>query len=139
VAAFTCRAPTVAVRAARSFCDGTIHPDGMSPVGGSEHDEGTDNRRLRLRSKIRILMSNSTSRPSFGVNRNLLGAGVVLVCVGGVVWVIGAALAGTALAQAAKKWVDQLDESPAEMANMRIQQLKGAVSAGSKAWREQTH
>jgi hypothetical protein len=85
------------------------------------------------------MMSNSTSRPAFGVNTNLLGAGVVLLCVGGVVWLTGAALSGTALAQAAKKWVDQLDESPSEMANMRIQQLKGAVSAGSKAWREQTH
>ena len=84
-------------------------------------------------------MSNSASRPALNVNRNLLTSGVVLLCVGGALWLTGAALSGTALAQAAKKWIDQLDESPSEMAHRRLHQLKVAASAGSDAWRQQSH
>ena len=83
-------------------------------------------------------MSNSTPPRTLELNRSLLGAGVVLLCVGGVVWLSGAAMSAIALAQAAKKWIDQRDESPSEMARRRMQQLKVAASAGSKAWREQT-
>ena len=82
-------------------------------------------------------MSNSTPARTLELNRSLLGAGVVLLCVGGVVWLSGAAMSAIALAQAAKKWIDQRDESPSDMARRRMQQLKVAASAGSKAWREQ--
>jgi hypothetical protein len=83
-------------------------------------------------------MSDSTPPPALELNRSLLGAGVVLLCVGGVVWLSGAAMSAIALAQAAKSWIDQRDESPSEMARRRMQQLKVAASAGSKVWREQT-
>jgi hypothetical protein len=85
------------------------------------------------------MMSNSTSRPRFEVNRSLMSSGVVLACVGFFLWLIGAALSATALGQAAMKWIDQLEESPSEIARKRAHQLKDAVSAGSKAWREQSH
>jgi hypothetical protein len=91
------------------------------------------------RSEMRTMMSSSTSRPLFEVNRSLMSSGVVLACVGFFLWLIGAALSGTALAQAAMKWIDQLEESPSEMARRRAHQFKEAVSAGSKAWREQPH
>ena len=84
-------------------------------------------------------MSNSTSRPRIEVNRGLMSSGVVLAIVGCFLWVIGAVLSTTALAQAAMKWIDQLEESPSEMARRRAHQFKDAVSAGSKAWREQSH
>jgi hypothetical protein len=84
-------------------------------------------------------LSNSASRQALNVNRNLLSSGVVLLCVGGVLWATGAALSSAALAQAAKRWVDQLDESPSEMALRRIDQLRAAASAGSNAWRQQSH
>ncbi len=84
-------------------------------------------------------MSDSTPRRTLQLNVPLLGSGVALLWVGGVIWLSGAAVAATALAQAAKKWVDQLDESPSEIARRRMQQLKVAASAGSKAWREQSH
>jgi hypothetical protein len=83
-------------------------------------------------------MSNSPHPRTLELNRSLLGGGVVLLCVGGVVWLSGAALAAIALAQAAKSWMDQLDEAPSVMARRRMQQLKVAASAGSQAWREQT-
>ena len=81
-------------------------------------------------------MSSSASRPPFEVNGKLLKPGLVLLGVGGVAWLAGAMLSTTALAQAAWKFVDQLDESPAEIANRRFRQLKIAAAAGSKAWKD---
>jgi hypothetical protein len=81
-------------------------------------------------------MSTSTTRPPFQVNRQLMKPGLVLLCVGGVAWLAGAALSATALAQASWRFIDQLDESPAEIANRRFQQMKVAAEAGSRAWKE---
>ena len=50
----------------------------------------------------------------------------------------GAAVASVALAQAAKKWIDQLEESPAVLAQRHLQHLKVAAEAGSRAWRDQS-
>ncbi|HEY6812429.1 MAG TPA: hypothetical protein VI074_07030 [Propionibacteriaceae bacterium] len=85
------------------------------------------------------MMSNSTVRPTFEINRSLMSSGVVLLCVGFFLWWIGAALSATALGQAAMKWIDQLEESPSEIARRRAHQFKEAVSAGSKAWQERSH
>jgi hypothetical protein len=87
---------------------------------------------------VEFVMSIVSSRPTFEVNRTLVGSGVVLVCVGGVVWLGGALLTATAVAQAVRHWVKQLDEPPSAMARRRADQLKLAVAAGSKAWRDQT-
>ena len=57
-------------------------------------------------------MSTTGSRPVLDVNGKLLGTGAALLCIGGAVLMTGAALASVALAQAAKKWIDQLEESP---------------------------
>jgi hypothetical protein len=96
--------------------------------------------RSATRSEMRMMMmSNSTSRPALEVNRSWMTSGVVMLCVGFFVWLIGAALSATALAQAAMKWISQLEESPSEIARRRAHQFKEAVSAGSKAWQEQTH
>ena len=37
-------------------------------------------------------MSSSISRPAFEVNRSLMSSGVVMLCVGFFLWLIGAAL-----------------------------------------------
>jgi hypothetical protein len=83
-------------------------------------------------------MSDSPSPPVLSVNRKLLSSGVVLLFAGGALWLTGAALSATALAQAARKWIDQLDESPSEMVHRRIDQLK-AAAAGQNVWRHQSH
>lgn len=82
-------------------------------------------------------MTNAASRPAFELDARLLRGGVALLCIGGSLWLIGAALSATALGQAARKWVAQMDESPAEMAHRRMHQFKVAAEAGSKAWREE--
>lgn len=81
---------------------------------------------------------SSSSRPSLDINGKLLSSGAILLCVGGVVLMTGAALAAAALAQAASKWISQLEESPSEMAQRRLHQFKVAAEAGTKAWRDQT-
>ena len=74
-------------------------------------------------------MSTTGSRPVLDVNGKLLGTGAVLLCIGGAVLMTGAALASVALAQAAKKWIDQLEESPAVMAQRHLHHLKVAAEA----------
>jgi hypothetical protein len=82
-------------------------------------------------------MSSTSSRPTLEVNARLLRGGVILLAVGGFIWLIGALLSATALGQAAQRWVAQLEESPSEMAHRRLHQAKVAAAAGSKAWREE--
>ena len=85
-------------------------------------------------------MSNTPStRPAFEVNRSTLNSGLVLLCVGGALWLVGAVVSAMTLFKAGRKWVDQWEESPSEMAARRFDQLKVAAAAGSKAWREQQH
>ena len=84
------------------------------------------------------MSDSTTTQRTLELNAPLLGSGVILMGVGGVLWLTGAAVAAFTLAKAAKKWIDQLDESPADIARRRMHQMKVAASAGSKAWREQS-
>ena len=83
-------------------------------------------------------MSDSTTRRKLELNAPLLGSGFLLLWVGGVLWLCGAAVAAFAVGKAAKKWIDELDESPSEIARKRMHQFKVAASAGSRAWRDQS-
>jgi hypothetical protein len=77
------------------------------------------------------------NRPSFEVDARQLKSGIILACIGAVIWMLGAVLSATSFGRAAKKWIDQLEESPSEMARRRLNQAKIAAVAGSKAWREE--
>ena len=67
-------------------------------------------------------------------------AGIVLACVGAVIWMVGFVLSATAFGRAVRNYVAQMEESPSEIARRRLHQAKIAAAAGSKAWREeQTH
>jgi hypothetical protein len=83
-------------------------------------------------------MSNSTPRPAFEVDTGALRGGLVLLCVGGVMWLIGAVVSATALGRATRNWIAHWEESPSEIARRRMEQLKVAMSAGSQAWRQQS-
>ena len=54
----------------------------------------------------------------------------MLLCIGGAVLMTGAAFASVALAQAAKKWIDQLEESPSQMAQRHLHHVMAAAEAG---------
>lgn len=81
---------------------------------------------------------STSSLPAIQVNTKLLGTGAVLLCVGGAIVMAGAALAAVTMAQAAKQWIDHLEESPSEMAQRHLHHLMAAAEAGSKAYREQS-
>jgi hypothetical protein len=82
-------------------------------------------------------MISPTSHPTFEVDARRMRRGIALLWIGGITWLIGAALSTTALGEAARKWIAQMEESPSEMAQRRLHQLKVAAAAGSKAWREE--
>jgi hypothetical protein len=84
-------------------------------------------------------MSTPSPRPPFEINRVGLSSGLVLLCVGGVLWLVGAVLSAITLFQAGRSWVAHWEQSPSEMASRRLEQLKAAAAAGSKAWRDQTN
>ena len=77
----------------------------------------------------------SRSRPALEINVHLLRRGAVLLGVGGSLVLIGAGLSGAAVFDAARRWVQQLDESPSAMARRRWAQGRTAILAGADAWR----
>ncbi len=83
-------------------------------------------------------------RPAFELDTRQLRGGIVLACIGAVVWMLGFVLSATALGRAVRSWVAHLEESPTAIAQRRLHQFKVAAVAGSKAgsqaWRdEQVH
>ncbi|GAA3640088.1 hypothetical protein [Microlunatus ginsengisoli] len=85
------------------------------------------------------MSSTPSTRPAFEIDRSKLNSGLVLLCVGGVLWLVGAVVSAMTVFRAGRQWVDQWEESPSEMAARRFDQFKAAAAAGSKAWREQEH
>jgi nitrous oxide reductase len=67
-------------------------------------------------------------------NRRQILTGSILIGVGGVVWLAGAALAGTALAMAFRQRVQQMDVPPTELARQHWSAVKHATSAGKDVW-----
>jgi len=63
--------------------------------------------------------------------------GIVLACIGAVIWMVGFVLSATAFGRAVRNYVAQMEESPSEIARRRLHQAKIAAVAGSKAWREE--
>ena len=66
--------------------------------------------------------------------RRLLWAGAGLVGLGGAMCLFGGSLVAAALADATRRWVRQLDESPTELARRRSSQAKSAALAAADAW-----
>ena len=85
------------------------------------------------------MTSSPSPRPPFDVNRATLSSGLVLLCVGGGLWLVGAVISAVTVFQAGRKWVAHWEESPSEMASRRLDQVRAAASAGSRAWRDQSH
>jgi hypothetical protein len=84
-------------------------------------------------------MSTHSPRPPFEINRAGIRSGLVLLCVGGVLWLAGAVLSSITVFRAGRAWVALWEQSPSEIAAHRLEQMKAAAAAGSKAWREQSH
>jgi membrane protein implicated in regulation of membrane protease activity len=68
------------------------------------------------------------TRP-LAVGAALLGAGVAL-------GLAGVAVAGVALAVATRRWVEQLEVPPGELARQKLAQARAATAAGASAWQD---
>jgi len=64
-----------------------------------------------------------------------LVAGGILIGIGAVVAMVGAAVAGAHLAAATRAWVKDLETPPGELARLKWEQAKHAATTGAGAWR----
>lgn len=62
--------------------------------------------------------------------------GGILIGIGAVVAMAGAAVAGTHLAAATRAWIKDLETPPGELARLKWEQAKHAASSGAASWRE---
>ena len=61
----------------------------------------------------------------------LVGAGTLIV-------LAGLAVGGSHLAMATRKWVNEMETAPSEMARIKWTQAKAAMAAGAQAWQNGT-
>jgi hypothetical protein len=76
-----------------------------------------------------------TSKPGPQLNTRLVIGSAVLIGVGGLLGLIGSILGSSALLAATRRWVDQLETPPTEVARRSWEQAKAATTAGADAWR----
>jgi hypothetical protein len=65
-----------------------------------------------------------------------LVAGGILIGIGALAAIVGAAIAGTHVAQATRGWMNELETPPDELARLKWEQAKSAATAGAASWRE---
>jgi hypothetical protein len=70
-------------------------------------------------------------------DRNTLRLAACLVGVGGLMCAAGAALTAAITVGAIRRWTEQLEETPSQMARRRWSQARAATSAGLEAWRNE--
>jgi len=75
------------------------------------------------------------ARKGLQINSGPIIMGAALAAVGGLVGFAGLALGASALVTAARRWVDELDQPPTEVAKATWQQLRAAGAAGAEAWK----
>lgn len=84
------------------------------------------------------------------VNRQATGAwpqlesgplvvGGVLIGVGAVVALVGVAVAVSHVVAATRRWADDLETPPGQLARLKWEQAKSAASAGADTWRTHPH
>jgi hypothetical protein len=81
-----------------------------------------------------MMRNGDLGEDGFRLNKGLLIGGAVLVGIGGFLGATGLLLGSTAIASAMRRWVRQLDHSPADTAKQKWQQARAATMAGAKAW-----
>ena len=69
------------------------------------------------------------------VNSRILTAGGLLIGVGGLLSLAGAALITSALMKSARQWARESDMHPTELAHRKALQVRRAAGAGVTAWR----
>jgi hypothetical protein len=78
----------------------------------------------------------SVQLSTFEVSTRPLAVGAALLGAGAVVGLAGLVVCGAALTAATRRWVEQLDVPPAELARQKLAQARAATAAGASAWQD---
>jgi hypothetical protein len=87
---------------------------------------------------VRIMTNSSSPDTAFRMNTRPLLVGGALMGLAGLIGMAGLAVAGTALAMAARDWANRQEVPPTEMAKHHWNRAKAGVAAGASAWRNGT-
>ena len=79
---------------------------------------------------------NSSSGPRYRAAPLLISA--AMVGTGTVIVLAGLAVGGAHLLAATRRWVNEMEVPPSELAKIKWTQAKAAVSAGAQAWQDGT-
>jgi hypothetical protein len=80
------------------------------------------------------MTTSGAAKAGFPVNKQLVMGAAVLLSIASLLGLAGALLGSSAMLSAVRQWVNQQDRPPADMAKLKLQQFRSAVSAGSQAW-----
>jgi hypothetical protein len=83
------------------------------------------------------MTSNQANGNGFTVDAKSMKIGGVLLGLGGLIFLGGAAVCSYALFDAASRWVDDLEQPPSAYAMNTWMQAKAATAAGVRAWLDQ--
>jgi hypothetical protein len=81
------------------------------------------------------MTDTQVAQPKFQINTQQVMAGSILIGVGGIIALAGAAVAATALVVAYRERVRQMDVPPSELARHHWHRMKAATNAGLGEWR----
>lgn len=76
--------------------------------------------------------NGTTNRPQFETAPLVTGA--VLVGAGTLIAMVGLAIGGGHLLSATRRWINELETPPSELARQKWVQAKAAYAAGASAW-----
>jgi len=84
-------------------------------------------------------MSNGENRPNGPQFRTgPLITGAVMVGGGTLIALAGLAVGGGHLLSTTRRWINEMEVPPSELARMKWTQARGAMSAGTQAWQNGT-
>jgi ribulose 1,5-bisphosphate synthetase/thiazole synthase len=63
-------------------------------------------------------------------------AGAMMIGAGGLIWLAGMIISGSAVISAGRQWLRDLDVPPSEVVKDKWHQTKAATAAGSAAWQQ---
>ncbi len=79
---------------------------------------------------------NRSSGPQFQTAPLIVSA--AMVGVGTMIVLVGLAVGGGHLLSATRRWVNEMEVPPSELAKIKWTQAKAAVNAGAQAWQDGT-
>ncbi len=81
------------------------------------------------------MTDSETTQAAPQLNSRLLLSGVLLMGIGGVIGLTGLAIGSSAVLAAGRRWVQQMETPPGELAKRHLARARVATAAGVGAWR----